>query len=137
VLLRQLWSPLLILLAITAVGSFFLGETAEAAIILVILTASVGLGFGNEYRAERAAEELHSQVRHRCVVWRDGHPTQVDVTELVPGDVVDLQLGEVVPADIRLLTTVGLDCDESVLTESRCQWRSRPSRCPREPRLPN
>jgi P-type Mg2+ transporter len=40
----------------------------------------------------------------------------VDVTELVPGDVVDLQLGEVVPADLRLLTTAGLECDESVLT---------------------
>ena len=47
---------------------------------------------------------------------RDGHPQSVDVTELVPGDVVDLQLGEVVPADLRLLAATGLECDESVLT---------------------
>jgi P-type Mg2+ transporter len=116
VLKRQLRSPLLILLAITAAGSFLLGQSTDALIIGVILGASVGLGFRNEYRAEKAAEALHSQVRHRCVVLRDGHPMPIDVTELVPGDVVNLQLGEVVPADIRLLATVGLACDESVLT---------------------
>jgi len=77
-------------------------------IIGVILLASVGLGFVNEYRAEKAAEALHSNIRHRCVVLRDGHPRSADVTELVPGDVVDLQLGEVVPADVRLLATAGL-----------------------------
>jgi Mg2+-importing ATPase len=50
------------------------------------------------------------------VALRDGHPRTVDVTDLVPGDVVDLQLGQVVPADLRLLTVAGLECDESVLT---------------------
>ena len=50
------------------------------------------------------------------MVLRDGHPRATDVTELVPGDVVDLQLGQVVPADLRLLATAGLECDESVLT---------------------
>jgi P-type E1-E2 ATPase len=59
---------------------------------------------------------LHSQVRHRCVVVRGGHAQSADVTGLVPGDVVDLQLGEVVPADLRLIATAGLECDESVLT---------------------
>lgn len=58
----------------------------------------------------------HSSIRHRCLVLRDGHPHTVDVTALVPGDVVDLQLGQVVPADLRLLATAGLECDESVLT---------------------
>ena len=116
VLGRQLRSPLLILLAVTAIASFFVGERSDALIIGVILLASVGLGFVNEYRAEKAAEALHSQVRHRCIVLRDGHPQSADVTQLVPGDVVDLQLGEVVPADLRLLATAGLECDESVLT---------------------
>ena len=76
----------------------------------------MGLGFVNEYRAAKTAEALHSSIRHRCVAWRDEHPRTMDVTELVPGDVVDLQLGQVVPADMRLLTTAGLECDESVLT---------------------
>jgi Mg2+-importing ATPase len=116
VLARQLRSPLLLLLLVTAVASFFVGERTDAVIIGVILTASVGLGFLNEYRAEKAAEALHSAVRHRCVALRDGQPELVDVTELVPGDVVSLQLGEVVPADLRLLAVTGLECDESVLT---------------------
>jgi Mg2+-importing ATPase len=116
VLWRQLRSPLLLLLAVAAVASYFVGERNDAVIIGVILVASVGLGLVNEYRAEKAAEALHSQIRHRCVAQRDRHSTSVDITELVPGDVVDLQLGEVVPADLRLLTVAGLECDESVLT---------------------
>ena len=107
---------MLILLAVTAAASFFVGERSDAVIIGVILLASVGLGFVNEYRAEKAAEALHSSIRHRCVVLRSGHPRSADVTELVPGDVIDLQLGEVVPADVRLLATAGLECEESVLT---------------------
>jgi Mg2+-importing ATPase len=116
VLLNQLRSPLLGLLAVTALASAFLGQGSGALIIGVILVASVGLGFVNEYKAAKTAEALHSAIRHRCVVVRDGHPRTVDVTELVPGDVVDLQLGQVVPADLRLLAVAGLECDESVLT---------------------
>ena len=77
---------------------------------------SVGLGFVNEYRAEKAAEALHSQIHHEAVVIRDGQAAAVDVTELVPGDLVELRLGDIVPADIRLLDAIGLECDESVLT---------------------
>ena len=113
---RQLRSPLLLLLAVAAALSFFLGERTSAAIIGVILVFSVGLGVGNEFRAARAAEALHTQIRHHCVVRRDGRPAVVDVTDLVPGDVVELRLGEVVPADLRLLEITGLECDEGVLT---------------------
>jgi Mg2+-importing ATPase len=116
VLMSQLKSPLLLLLAVTAVASAFLGQVSDAVIIGIILLASVGLGFINEYRAAKTAEALHSSIHHRCVVLRDGHPCTIDVTELVPGDVVDLQLGQVVPADMRLLAVAGLECDESVLT---------------------
>jgi Mg2+-importing ATPase len=116
VLLRQLRSPLLFLLAVTAIVSYFVGERSDAVIIGTIVTLSVGLGFANEYRAERASEDLHSQLRHHAVVRRDGRWTSVDVTDLVPGDVVRLELGEVVPADLRLLHTTDLECDEAVLT---------------------
>ncbi|WP_067893431.1 magnesium-translocating P-type ATPase [Nocardia vaccinii] len=116
VLARQLRSPLLLLLATTAVVSFFLGESSDALIIGVILIVSVGLGAFNEYRAERAAEALHERIRHRVVAVRDGSPRSVDLVELVPGDVVELRAGELVPADVRLLTATGMQCDESVLT---------------------
>jgi P-type Mg2+ transporter len=116
VLRSQLRSPLLFLLAVTALASVFLGQASDSVIIVMILVASAGLGFANEYKAAKTAEALHSSIHHSCVTWRDGHPQTVDVTDLVPGDVLDLQLGQVVPADMRLLTTAGLECDESVLT---------------------
>ena len=116
VLWHQLRSPLLALLLVAAVASYFVGERSDALIIGVIVALSVGLGFVNEYRAEKAAEALHDQIHHETVVIRDGHAVSVDVTALVPGDVVDLRLGDVVPADIRLLEVTGLGCDESVLT---------------------
>ena len=116
VLWHQLRSPLLGLLLVAAVASAFVGERSSAGVIIAILGLSVGLGFANEYRAEKAAEALHSQVRHRALVVRGGRSTQVDVTELVPGDVVELRLGDIVPADLRLASVSGLECDESVLT---------------------
>jgi len=112
---RQLRSPVLILLAVTAFISFFLGQRTDTVVIGIILLASIGLGFVNEYRAERATQALHSQVTHQVVAIR-GEPVSVDVTALVPGDVVRLALGEVVPADVRLVSSTGLECDESVLT---------------------
>jgi len=115
-LLRQLRSPVLVLLAATAVLSAFLGNGTESVIIGLILVASVGLGFTNEYRAERAAAGLHDLLRHTTLVRRDDTLSRVDVTEVVPGDVVQLSAGVLVPADLRLLTAVGLECDEAVLT---------------------
>jgi P-type Mg2+ transporter len=116
VLWHQLRSPLLALLLIAALASYFVGERSDAVIIGVIVGLSVGLGFVNEYRAEKAAEALHDQVHHESVVVRDGQATSVDVTDLVPGDIVQLRLGDIVPADIRLLDVSALECDESVLT---------------------
>lgn len=116
VLIRQLRSALLLLLAATAVMSFFLGDPTQAVIIGVILLASIGLSFVNEYRAERATAQLHSQVHHFALVRRDGQFVKDSVTHLVPGDVVRLTLGEVVPADIRLSDVDGLECNESILS---------------------
>ena len=116
VLARQLRSPLLLLLLMTALVSFFVGERTDAIIIGTILALSTGLGFANEYRAELAAEDLHQQLRHEAVVCRDGVWTSCDVTGLVPGDLVRLALGGLVPADLRLLAVDGLECDEAVLT---------------------
>jgi P-type Mg2+ transporter len=97
VLLRQLASPLLLLLAVAATASFFLGERTDAAIIGAVLTASVGLGYDNEYRAEKAVDALHSQISHECVVRRGGRTLRCNVVDLVPGGVVELRLGQVVP----------------------------------------
>jgi Mg2+-importing ATPase len=113
---HQLRSPLLGLLLVAAIASYFVGERSDAVIIAAIVGLSVGLGFVNKYRAEKAAEALHDQIHHESTVIRDGRPASVDVSELVPGDIVELRLGDIVPADIRLVDTNGLECDESVLT---------------------
>lgn len=116
VLLRQVRSPLLLLLFATAVVSAFLGQGVESIIIAVILLISVGLGFAGEFRAERAADLLHDRLRHTAVVLRDGTRHAVDVTDLVVGDVVVLTVGTVVPADLRLIGCTALECDESIVT---------------------
>ncbi len=116
VLWHQVRSPLLGLLIIAAFASSFVGEVSDAIIIAVIVVLSVGLGFFNEYRAEKAAEALHSKIHHDATVIRDGHPSAVDVTALVPGDLVMLRLGDIVPADVRLLAVANLEYDESTLT---------------------
>src|SRR5579859_1862875 len=113
---RQVRSPLLLLLVAAATASFFVGERNDAIIIGVIVALSVGLGVVNEYRAERAAEALHSQISRSAVVTRDGVPERLAVTALVPGDVVDLALGDIVPADLRIIFSEGLECEESILT---------------------
>jgi Mg2+-importing ATPase len=116
VLGSQLRNPFLILLLGTALVSAFVGDLTDAAIIFLISGLSIGLGFINEYRSARAVEELHSRLRHMTTVVRDGEGLSVDVTELVPGDVVRIGVGDVVPADLRLLETNELECDEAVLT---------------------
>ena len=116
VLGRQLRSPILLLLFVTALVAAFLGDSTDAVVIAVILVVSVGLGFVNEFRAERAADAMHDRLRHTAIVMRDGRRLRIDVTDLVPGDVVALSIGTVVPADLRLLECDALECDESILT---------------------
>jgi Mg2+-importing ATPase len=116
VLARQFNSPLLLLLVAAALTSVVVGEHADAGIILAIVGLSVGLGFVNEFRSERAVEALHDSIRHKALTLRDGRAVTVDVTELVPGDVVRLGVGDVVPADLRLLEADNLECNEAVLT---------------------
>jgi len=116
VLARQLRNPLLLLLLAAALTSVFVGEGTDAVIIFLISGLSIGLGFLNEFRSERAVEALHSQLRHTTLALRDGKDVAVDVTELVPGDVIRIGVGDLVPADLRLLETTELECDESVLT---------------------
>ncbi|MGZ4784591.1 MAG: magnesium-translocating P-type ATPase, partial [Acidimicrobiales bacterium] len=135
VLARQVSSPLLWLLVAAAAVSAFVGEGTDAMIIGLILVASVGLGFANEYRAERAAEAMHDEIRHMVTVVRDGAPTSVEVTHLVPGDVVRLGVGSIVPADVRLLSASNLECDESILTGESVPAAKSPAAVPADAEL--
>jgi Mg2+-importing ATPase len=116
VVFRQLRNPILILLLAAALVSGLTGGGTNALIIAVIVVLSVGLGFVNEYRAELAMAALRAQIRQEAEVRRDGEMRRIPVLDLVPGDVVSLRIGALVPADLRLLTTDELECDEGVLT---------------------
>src|SRR5450631_1335274 len=116
ILLRQFRNPLLLLLLGCAAVSGFTGDPTDAVIIAAIVAVSVLLSFVNEYRAESAVEALHQEIHHRALVRRDGMDQLVDTITLVPGDVVSLSVGNIVPADMRLLEVDSLECDEAVLT---------------------
>ncbi len=116
VLARQLRNPLLILLLAAAAVSAVTGDTTDGGIIAAIVVLSVGLGFVNEYRSEVAVAALHANIRYQALAWRDGTERRVDVRDLVPGDLVALRVGDLVPADVRLVEVNQLECDEGVLT---------------------
>jgi len=116
VLFRQIRNPILVLLLGAALVSGLTGGGTNAVIIAVIVALSVGLGFFNEYRAEVAMASLRAKIRQEAEVRRDGRASRIPVTSLVPGDLVSLRIGNLVPADLRLLKVDELECDEGVLT---------------------
>ena len=115
-LLRQLRNPILILLMMAALVSAITGGGTNAVIIGVIVVMSVGLSFFNEFRAEVAMETLRAKITLEIEVRRDATVERIPVTDLVPGDIVTLRIGTLIPADLRLLVVNELECDEAVLT---------------------
>jgi Mg2+-importing ATPase len=124
----QFKSPLVLLLLFAASLSFFLHEHIEACIILSIVSASGLLGFWQEHRATRAVEGLLALVQIKVMVLRDGQQVEVPCEQVVPGDLVVLNAGDVVPGDCRLIESKNLFVDEAVLTGETFPLRSS---CPR------
>jgi Mg2+-importing ATPase len=116
VLASQLKSPLLLLLVFAAGISMISGEWVDAGIVTAIVAATVGIGWSREYRAQTAAAALTDRVKTRATVLRDGVPVPIELRDIVPGDVVLLGAGSLVPADARLLEATDLFVNESVLT---------------------
>ena len=116
VLTAQFRSPLLLLLVFAAVVALLAGQWVDAAIVIVIVVASAILGFVREYRAAAAAEALRSRIRTNANVIRDGAPKAIPIEEVVPGDVVMLSAGSLVPADGTLLEARDFFLSEAVLT---------------------
>jgi Ca2+-transporting ATPase len=115
-LLAQFRNVLILILVVAALLSALLGHALEAVVILAILLFAVGLGFVQEYRAERAMEGLRRMAAPVATVLRDGEERSVLARELVPGDVVLLEAGARVPADARLMEAVNLALEEAALT---------------------
>lgn len=116
VLVGQVKSPLVLLLVGAAALSFFVGSHQDALIILGIVGVGVVLGFRQELKATRAVESLLGLVSVRARVLRGGAAREVPTEEVVPGDVVLLSAGSLVPADCRLLAERDLHVDQATLT---------------------
>ncbi|SNZ06426.1 Ca2+-transporting ATPase [Persephonella hydrogeniphila] len=116
VLIRQFVDILIIILLIAAGIAFAIGEVGDALTILAIVVLNGILGFVQEWKAEKAIEALQKMLSPKAKVIRDGKQIEIDSKYIVPGDIVVLQIGDKVPADLRLIEAVNLKADESPLT---------------------
>ncbi|MFR8778685.1 MAG: cation-translocating P-type ATPase [Enterocloster sp.] len=115
-LLSQFMDPLIYVLAAAGVISVFLGEIGDACIIAAVAALNGAVGMIQEGKAKRALDALKKMTRLKAVVRRDQTDQEIDAAELVPGDLVVLDAGRQVPADLRLLWTEDLRAEESALT---------------------
>ena len=116
VFIRQFTDVLILILFAAAIISFVIGEIGDAVTILVIIILNGLLGFIQEYKAENAIEALREMLHPTCKVLRNSKEKIVDAKLLVPGDIVLLEIGDKIPADLRLVESSNLKVDESSLT---------------------
>ena len=116
ILLEQFKNILIIILLIAVVLSAFLGEVTDAIVIFIIILFAAGLGFIQEYRAERAIQALKRMAAPLASVLRDGIEAEIPSREVVPGDIVIIRTGDRIPADARIIENFNLRTDEAALT---------------------
>ncbi|KAI0653331.1 calcium-transporting ATPase [Cubamyces menziesii] len=109
-------NPLILLLCGSAVVSAVMGNIDDSVSITVAVLIVLTVGFVQEQRSEKSLEALNKLVPHHCHLLRDGKPLHMLANELVPGDIVTFTTGDRIPADVRLISAVDLEIDESSLT---------------------
>jgi H+-transporting ATPase len=114
--LRYFWSPIAWMIEAAVVISAIIGHWPDFWIILALLLVNAVVGFWQEYSAGNAIEQLKKKLALKARVKRDGQWAEVAARELVPGDIVRVRLGDVIPADVKLLDGDYLEADESALT---------------------
>ena len=116
ILLSQFRSPIIIILLLAAIASFFLHDSVDAIIIFAIVLVSSLLGFWQERGAANAVQKLLAMVRIKVAALREASPVEIPIEEVVPGDIVILKAGDVVPGDCLILESKDLFVDEATLT---------------------
>lgn len=114
--LSQFADILIGLLIIAAIAAFLIGDIIDAGVIILAVLLNTIMGFIQEYRSQRAVESLKGLITKTAVVKRDGKITQIDSKDLTIGDIVVLEEGCKVPADLVLIESKHMSCDESSLT---------------------
>ncbi|UDL90650.1 magnesium-translocating P-type ATPase [Mesorhizobium sp. PAMC28654] len=132
---RQFRSPLVLILIFAASVSAFVGEGQEAAIIGAIVLASCVLSFTQEYGASRATEALKQRISRKAIVLRDGFECSVVAEDIVPGDMIRLSAGNLIPADGIILDARDFNVSEAVLTGETFPVVKEPGRTPAEASL--
>ncbi len=113
---HQFKNILIVILIVAVVLSALVGELVDAAVILIIVVFCAALGFIQEYRAEKAIEALKKMLSATVTVIRNGSKSELATTEIVPGDILVLAAGDKLAADIRLIESHSIHCDEAALT---------------------
>ncbi len=116
IFLEQFKEILILILIIAAIAAYYVGDTIDAVVILVVVVINAVVGFIQEYRAEKAMEKLKGLISTEAVVLRDGQEQKVPAGELTLGDIVLLEEGDNVPADLRIIESYDLLIDESAMT---------------------
>lgn len=114
--LAQLKDPMIYILLIAIVVSFFLKEYSDAIVVSIVVIINACIGTFQEMKTEKALEALNKLSDHKCIVIRDGEKKQIDTKDLVKGDLVCLESGNSVGADLRIVESVNLSIDESCIT---------------------
>lgn len=115
-LLRQLSDFMILILIAASLVSAILGDLRDTAIILSIIILNATLGLVQEYRAEKAMEALKSMAANHARILREGKTIEIPASDLVPGEMVLLEAGNIIPADVRFFETHQVSVDESALT---------------------
>lgn len=113
------------LLLFSSMFSFFVGELTDAIFLIIFVILDVVLGFYQEYKSEKTAKLLEKYSSYSVLVRRDGHEKLIDHSELVPGDIVEIKAGDIIPADIKIFESNDLFINESVISgESKPVFKS-------------
>ena len=113
---RQFHNPLIYILLASTILAVALGRNTDAVVVLSVVLVNTAIGFLQEYKSSESIKSLLKMIPHKSLVVRQGRQMSIHSGELVPGDIVLLQAGDRIAADLRLIAVKNLHCDESALT---------------------
>jgi P-type Mg2+ transporter len=122
-------NPLVLILLVASIITAILGEVLNASIIITMIVLSIGLNFFQTFRSQRAVARLRAGVALTSTVLRDGAWSELPRAALVPGDVLRLSAGDLVPADARLIETNALHVQQAALTDESMPVEKRARAC--------
>ena len=113
---KQIIDPIVIILIVTVIFSFLIGEVIDACVVMFIVLIDLVTGTIQEYSASKKAESLENIIKVKCKVLRDNKEVLIDSSELVVGDIVYLESGNKISGDLRILDSYNLTVSEAILT---------------------